>query len=75
MPEPLEYLPEMGSNEELPVKELGDNSSGQDQRQFSFGYPGPERRDGLDRRQFSFGYPGPERRDGLDRRERNEPLD
>jgi hypothetical protein len=52
MPEPLdECLPEVvGNDEDVPMKEPGENRSGQDQRQFSFGYPGPDRRDGVDRR-------------------------
>jgi len=50
MPEPLKYLPEMEDNEDMPMKEPDEKRQGQDQRQFSFGHPYPDRRDGLDRR-------------------------
>lgn len=51
MPEPLdESLPEVGNDEDMPMSEPADKRSGQDRRQFAFGYPGPDRRDGLEQR-------------------------
>ncbi|MBN1787131.1 MAG: hypothetical protein JW806_01905 [Sedimentisphaerales bacterium] len=49
MPEPLEYWPEIVDDEDE-LLEPGEKREGQDQRKFSFGYPGPDRRSGKDRR-------------------------